>query len=133
MEELKVEDVTIIGGKKAISESIEDQLEEAGYEVDRIEGRDRYGTAYEIAENLFGYPEDVMIANGNSTVDALIGGYFGGIITAPMILTRADRIPYISLKYVDRYSEKAYILGGTDVINESVLDEIRPWLVNSIK
>ncbi|MFP3361692.1 cell wall-binding repeat-containing protein, partial [Planococcus sp. SIMBA_143] len=42
---LQVENVTIVGGKGAVSTSIENYLEdELGIEVDRVAGKDRYET-----------------------------------------------------------------------------------------
>ncbi|MFP3338865.1 cell wall-binding repeat-containing protein, partial [Micrococcus sp. SIMBA_131] len=68
---LQVENVTIVGGKGAVSTSIENYLEdELGIEVDRVAGKDRYETAAAIAKEL--PPSDTaVVAYGKNFPDAL--------------------------------------------------------------
>jgi putative cell wall-binding protein len=88
---LPTKDTTIyvLGGEKAVSKGIYDQLTTAGYTVKRLAGDDRFGTALQIAKVGMGDPSHVIVARGdegtnhNGFADALAAGpyaanVFGG-------------------------------------------------------
>ena len=109
--------VTIIGGKGAVSEAIEAELN-----ADRICGESRYETSTEVAHRYFPAPNAVLMAYGNDYPDGLCGGSLAAVIDAPMILVSND-----CYAYADEYTENVnggYILGGTTRITDEVAREV---------
>lgn len=77
---LKVETVYILGMEGAISQTVEDELEGAGYIVKRIGGKDRYETAVSIAQaikGLGGSMDKVILARADDYADAVAAAASG--------------------------------------------------------
>ena len=109
--------VTIIGGKGAVSEAIEAELN-----AERICGESRYETSTEVAHRYFPAPNAVLMAYGNDYPDGLCGGSLAAVIDAPMILVSND-----CYAYADEYTENVnggYILGGATRITDEVAREV---------
>ncbi|ACU69173.1 PKD domain containing protein [Catenulispora acidiphila DSM 44928] len=68
--------IYILGGKTAVSPSVEAELRGLGYNVVRYGGTDRYGTALLIAHLGLGDPRHLIIAIGGDFADALAAGPF---------------------------------------------------------
>jgi len=128
--------VTILGGEKAVSAAVQDAIP-AGIVVDRVEGENREGTAIAIADKYFDDPDPsaVVIATRDKFADALVGGYFGAIKQAPLLLVYTDSIRenteeyLLGLAKVDEAEltsvlEDIYVLGGEAVVNADVADEL---------
>lgn len=63
--------VYVLGGDAALSPAVADRLTDAGYEVVRLAGPNRFATAVAIAGAL-GDPEDVVVADGGSFTDSIV-------------------------------------------------------------
>lgn len=50
-----VKDIVIVGGENSISKNVENNLRNAGYNVERVSGKDRYETAHKINHYMFKY------------------------------------------------------------------------------
>lgn len=86
---LNIERVVIGGGPAAISEDIVTELTEAGYDVVRISGPDRYATAAALGQwaiDLGARSDRVVLASGLDFPDALAGGAFGAHEQSPVLL-----------------------------------------------
>lgn len=127
MKSLGVTDVTIVGGEAAISKKVKNQLKD--YSVDRISGSNREKTALAIAEEYYQFPKEVLVANGYLFTDALVGGYLGSLLEAPILLSKTNSLDIATKKYIQdqvaNQVEKSYILGGNKVISNSVFETIR--------
>lgn len=120
--------VRILGGPAAVSESAEAQLRDAGLQVTRVEGADRFATAAAVAR-LVGAPAGrAVVALGDHSVpsrawpDALSAGtYAAGPIRMPVLLTRPDRVPQVTLDTLrDLGVGNVDLLGGTAAISVEV-------------
>lgn len=119
---LKTTHVTILGGKTAVSEKVEKELK--GYTVNRVEGSDRYETSLKIAKTYFEKPENVVLAYGKKSADALVGGYLGAKMNAPILLTQKDKLNDNIETYIKDNSNRAFVLGGTTVISDIVFKKV---------
>jgi len=94
----------------------------------RFDGANRYDTAAKIAAEKLPGASTVIIAKserGEDTgyPDALAAGVLAGAENAPILLVRDDTLPE-ETKNAIAGASKAYILGGTDVIKDTVVSEI---------
>lgn len=124
-----VDQITIIGGNVAVSDQVERQLKDEGYQVDRVMGNDRYQTAVEISKKYFaGSQKSILVNDGRvSFADALVGGYLGAKKDAPVLLTNVNQLSNHTKGYVDNKVSFSYVLGGAKSISLNVfntLDEI---------
>ena len=124
MEAFKVSNVTIVGGESAVSAELEAELAK-DYTVKRVKGTDREGTAIAIAKEYFKGSDKAVIAKGYDVIaDALVGGYVGAKVDAPMLLTRTNSIKAVTKTFIEENTKKAWVLGGTGVVSASVVNEI---------
>lgn len=122
-DELDVKSVTIIGGPKAIPEELAALLEEKGLEIEeRIYGDSREDTAVAIAIAFFTEPGSVIVANGREGYpDALVGGYLGALLNAPLLLVKKDEVKDSTTTYLeDNNIGDVKVLGGDKVISDEV-------------
>ena len=82
--------VYVLGSEAAVGPAVEAELAEAGYDVRRVGGPDRYATAVRIAEEL-GSPADVLLANGLDFPGALSAGTAAADVGAAVLLTAGGR------------------------------------------
>lgn len=86
-----IQQVLIVGGTAAVSDSVAAAITGMGIAVRRIAGENRQATAVAIAEVEKGelnYPiSRVQVARGNDFADALAGGSRGARVFAPVLLT----------------------------------------------
>ena len=136
LKQLGVTEVTLIGGEKAISAAVQQELEKAGYTVDRLYGDDRYKTNVTILENLAFDLEQAVIATGTKFPDALAGSVLAARENNPIILVPLSENALINSQtseYLNTYREEInnfFILGGWSVINYKVENIIRTGKIN---
>ncbi|WP_165998567.1 cell wall-binding repeat-containing protein [Bacillus sp. Cs-700] len=120
---LQVEHVTIVGGKGAVSTSIEDYLEDKlNIEVDRVAGKDRYETAAAIAKEL--PPSDTaVVAYGKNFPDALSIAPVAAQYMMPILLTDKDQMPDVTKKALKNV-DHTLAIGGTGVIGSKVYNAL---------
>ena len=119
-----VNKITIVGGENAISKSVEAELIGMKVTVDRVEGSNRYNTAIQIAKKYLSNPSNIVIANGKSDSDALVGGYFAVKNNASIILTGKDGASIETLNYIKKIKVKSFLLGGEAAISDIVLNQV---------
>ena len=127
-QENNLEQIYVIGGKAAVSDKV---FEKIGADK-RIAGENRWETATEIARKFFDRPQYLTLATGLDFPDALTGGNFAAIKTAPVLLTRPDEKPEVLTKYLERdtFQTEVYAFGGTSAINRKVITEIDEFLMD---
>lgn len=121
-----IKTVTILGGDKAVSPAVRAEIPASVSSVKRVHGLNREATAIEIAERFFDAPEAVIIASRDKFADALVGGYFGGLLDAPIMLVYEKKIRENVEEYLwdNQQVGDIYILGGEAVIGKAVVEEI---------
>jgi len=116
---LKAKNVIILGGTGAVSQNIENKLNQS-YKVQRIGGIDRYETAAKIAKEL-GYKGKAVITTGEDFHDALIVSPLAAYKGIPILLTLPDSLPSSTkdaLEFVA--STETTIVGSTSSVSDNV-------------
>lgn len=124
IENLGVKKATIVGGELAIAPEVKAELEAMNVIVERISGSNRYDTATKIAKDYFREPKSTIVASGDTDTDALVGGYLGALLDAPILLTGTGRLAKKTETYISKNSDRSYVLGGNSVVTDSVFKEI---------
>ena len=75
----------IVGGTGAVSEDVENALEDYGTVITRISGKNRYETSAKIA-SFSGYRNQAVIATGKNFPDGLSAGPLAHALSAPLLL-----------------------------------------------
>ena len=120
--------VYILGGEAAVSADVQDQLEDMGYTVERVQGEDRVGTAIAVTEFLIANGVDVtevVLANDGSDdhfADALAGGAYAASVGAPVLLTGAAALHEDVAALLERLGDvEVLAVGGEAVLSADVL------------
>jgi putative cell wall-binding protein len=96
LEALDVGDVLVLGGPDAISTSVSNSLE-LNYQVSRVAGVDRYGTAATIADDVFPDGADLaVLVSGENFADALAAAPLAWGYNAPILLTTQATLPSVT-------------------------------------
>ena len=113
----------IIGGEKAISEDVEEELRKLGFYVSRLWDWDRYGTAARIAIDLWKSSETAVIAEAENSENLLLAEYIALKTDSPVLFTKREKLPEVTKKALTRLGvEKVYIVGN---VSENVITEIK--------
>ena len=68
-----------------------------------------------------GSPASVILASGESEVDAVTAAGLAGNLDAPILLTRSSRLPHNVARYIDNHNvSHVVIVGGTAAISDAV-------------
>ncbi|MBW3664599.1 MAG: cell wall-binding repeat-containing protein [Actinobacteria bacterium] len=131
---LEVSQVWIMGGPMAISTVVERQLREAGLDVVRVAGRDRFETAA-LAARSIGLPPngDVSLALGVHTVpdrawpDALSAGSLAATpAQLPTLLTHGNGLPGVTAGELRALgAREVQLLGGPAAVSSDVVAALR--------
>lgn len=135
LRDLRTERVTILGGLKAVSADVEQQLKSLGMQVDRVAGSSRYATAAALGDQVArrGPVGVVAIALGDRAdgrdawPDALAAASLAALDEPiPTLLTRRTELPDETRKALERLSpSKVVILGGESAIGYQVADALQ--------
>ncbi|MHB1653906.1 MAG: cell wall-binding repeat-containing protein [Desulfitobacteriaceae bacterium] len=128
LQRLQAKNIYLIGGYGAISETLENELKGLQYHVFRIDGNDRYETSIKIASYIvshFNVGSEIAIATGNDFPDALSMAPVAASDGIPIILSPANAVSDDLKAYlIEHKVSKVYVIGGTGVINEHVLQQL---------
>ncbi|KKI91291.1 hypothetical protein WQ54_15520 [Bacillus sp. SA1-12] len=114
--------VYVLGGEKAISNTVVNTLKSKGLEVERISGSERYQTAYNInREAGTDTNTRAIVASGTSVADALSASTDSAINGVPIYLVTKDTIPV----NIPSNIKSVNIYGGTGVVSQKVEDSLR--------
>lgn len=135
LQEIGADGVLVVGGTAAISDSVLTQLRNAGYEVDRVAGTNRYETARAISESV---PDEqigsldaavgrtALLASGERFADALSGGPLAYDSAFPLLLTPANVLSEHARGAIQALDiEQVVILGGTAAVSPQVEVAVR--------
>lgn len=124
---LKVKNIIIIGGEGAISSKLEESIKNnfKDVTVERIAGKDRYETSVKIAQKL-DFNGEVVLASSKYYADALSIAPIAAKKGMPIILTGKDKLSTSAKNYLkDKNINNSYVIGGTGVIENSILKEVK--------
>lgn len=133
LERLGVATVHILGGTSAVSEAVEQQLVEQGYEVQRHEGGSRVETAVAVAGALVPDATVAVIARafgdeGDETrafADSLSAGGWAAASSWPILLTASDELSAATAAYLEASAvAEVFVAGGTAAISDAVVAEL---------
>ena len=112
--------VVVLGGPSVVSDGVRDAAAAAvpSAAVTRLAGTDRYDTAAQVA--AAGYPDGTAtayLALGTRFADALAAAPAAGRAGAPLLLTRGDCVPAVTLRAVLALGvERVVVLGSTGAV-----------------
>lgn len=116
--------VLLIGGTTdAISENIELDITNIGYEVKRIWDWDRAGTAARVAIDLWKSSRESVIINGNIEESYLIASKFAMKRGIPILITNETELPASTKEALEKINtRKVYVVGP--MISENVVKSL---------
>ena len=119
--------VIILGGEGAIGKEVENALKKEKITTKRIAGKTRFGTATAIAEQLTDTPEEIFFVYAFNFADALSASTVAAVKGAPIIYLKtngeldADTAAYLAK--VKGKVKRAYVIGGTGVISDDMMNK----------
>ena len=100
LQKLKPKEIIIIGGEKAVSKQVEEELEKIAKErVTRIQGETRVETSVELAKQITN-PKYIVIADWNSNEKA---AYVAYLYKAPLIYVKGEEVPKAVEEYLKSF------------------------------
>ncbi|MCK0113408.1 cell wall-binding repeat-containing protein [Ornithinimicrobium sp. F0845] len=113
--------IVVVGGSEAVSSEVFHQLEAYSDDVERLSGTDRYGTAAAIAERWPTGTPVVFLTSGENFPDALTGGAVASRANAPILLTRAGKLPNVTAAALAEIAPSSVVvIGGTGAVSSAV-------------
>ena len=137
MKEIAPQKVIIVGGENAVSKALEAKIaNDYAVEVQRIAGKDRYATSFEIAKALVESGAEIKtayIVSGMGEADALSVASKAGADKQPIILTGKDSISPEMYEWLKEQNlEDAYFIGGNKVISDDVINSVNEITTNDV-
>ena len=118
-----VNDIYIVGGEGAVSESYAKELEAYGT-VERVYGTSRYDTSVAVANTFFGDVDIAVVASGKNFPDGLCGGPLAAAMNAPLILT-ADGKATAASEYMQIGNiNSGYVFGGDGALSDETVMQV---------
>lgn len=122
---LGVEEVFLVGGKGAISDTVKTQLEKMKITVTRLSGADRFETSVKIADEIGAERGTVVVATGKTFADALSIAPIAAQLEMPILLTNKDSIPSSVTNFVKGWGvDETYVIGGTGAISDATAKKL---------
>jgi len=125
LKRLGVKHLFIAGGLGAVSQNIENTLQDSGiFTIERIFGNDRYETSVKFAQKI-GSTGKVVLATGTDFPDALSISSIAAKLGMPILLTAKNSLPAIVRSYFQTNTvTQTYVVGGTGAISETVANSV---------
>lgn len=120
------------GPGRGVSAAVEDALRDFGMSVERVAGKDRFGTSVAVADRLkpgdmpgLGNGNTVVVASGDVFADALVAGPFAALGPHPVLLTTPDELhpdvaDYLKVARARDNVRHVVVMGGTAALAEPV-------------
>ncbi|MCD6496475.1 MAG: MarR family transcriptional regulator [Candidatus Aenigmarchaeota archaeon] len=103
----------IVGGEDAISSSVENELKNMGFLVNRLWDWNRYGTAARVALELWRESDSVVIANGEDYSGFLLAQHVALQQGAPILFVQNQTIPDETRDAIRKLGAKSAVLINT--------------------
>ncbi|QQK08215.1 cell wall-binding repeat-containing protein [Miniphocaeibacter halophilus] len=89
--------------------------------ITRLAGADRFLTSLEIANKLYPTTENIVIANGDISADALSAGPLANELNAPILLVKSNNMKEEIQDYIQKSgAENIYIIGGKSSVSDYI-------------
>ena len=116
--------VHLLGGKKALSEAVADDVRDLGFDVVRRSGADRAGTAAAVARVLPA-KTTAVVASGATFADALAAAAPAAKDGLPILLTAMDELPEATEEVLrERGFDEVLVVGGPKAVSADVAEAI---------
>lgn len=126
LQRLNTSAVFILGGGGAISAKVENDLKSNGIQVYRIQGKDRYETAANIATTAVESSNRAFLASGNAFADALSISSYAASKGIPLLLTDTRKLPDSTLSALQKMGvSEITLIGGEGVISPAVAEQLK--------
>lgn len=137
IQDLKPSRVYIVGGKAAVSASVERrvaQLTGSGANIQRIAGDTRYDTSLKVASSLSNPSDTVIVTTGSNYADALSISPYAFATGSPVVLCNpSSGLSDSALKAIKKAGyKKAVIVGGTSAVPASVTSQLKAQGIGGI-
>lgn len=118
--------IIIVGGEGSVSTKVENYIKGTfkSAALERIGGKDRFETSTKIAEKL-DFNGEVALTSSVSYADALSMAPIAAAKGMPILLTPKDNLSSYTSNYLNgKTIAKAYIIGGTGVVSDTLKNNI---------
>jgi stage II sporulation protein D len=125
---LQPEKVYFLGGKSAISSSIESQIKGLSFVKDtvRISGSERYQTAVEVANQINNSNEVFVVTKDEKSPDSLSIASYASMLQIPILYTTKDTLHESVSSYINANNiNKVTIVGGTAAVSTNVENQLK--------
>ena len=122
LDDLGIETVKIVGSAMAVSAGVEAGLD-SQFDVVRLQGANRYGTAIAVNLDAFDTAPTVYLATGENFPDALAGAARAGYEGRPLFISQQQCIPTAIMDAITTLNPgRIVLLGGTPALSTRVED-----------
>ncbi|NHA68100.1 PQQ-dependent sugar dehydrogenase [Phycicoccus flavus] len=120
--------IVVVGGAEAVDDDVLVELRRLAPTVERVDGADRYAVAAGVAARPGWFPagaSPVFLTSGEDFPDALSATPAAARSGAPVLLTRAGRLPAATERALrDLRPTRVYVLGGEQAVRSEVLARV---------
>ena len=127
---LGAKNVVIIGGTTAVNAAVVAELEEAGLNVSRITGENRYYTAANVARDISeqlgtSFGNQAFVVSSSAGPDALVIGPYAAANGIPILLVKHDNVPAATTAVIAELGiSEITVIGGSAVVSDSVQENL---------
>lgn len=138
LERLQPARIVILGDQHAVSQSVETALADYAISdgpgaVSRLAGVDRYATSLAVALEFPTGVDRAYVATGHDFPDALAGGARGGVLEAPVVLTRPGALGAHTIAALQHLQPgEIIVLGGPDSVSDAVVDQLAAYTTGGV-
>jgi SpoIID/LytB domain protein len=121
LNENNIKKTVVSGGEPSVGREVYNKLPAPT----RLDGKDRYEVAANIANNLGLSKEKAFLATGLTFADALTGSVLAAKNNAPVLLTRPESLPPSIENYIANYEVSNFtVLGGPSSVSNSIVSKL---------
>nr|WP_263324812.1 cell wall-binding repeat-containing protein [Neobacillus sp. Marseille-Q6967] len=122
---LDIHNILVLGGPAAVSDTVLNGLKNAGFNVNRLQGDDRFETAVEVNNYVAKKGGEVIVANGRNFPDALSVSSFSASKQIPIIFVENNTLPESTKAFLNKYQfSKTIVIGGPAAVSDQVLKQL---------
>lgn len=132
---LGAKNIYIVGGNKAINETVEEELIAKGLNVIRIAGSNRDNTAIEIGELVIegSNTDTAIVVNGHNFPDTLSVGAVAGSKGYPIVFANDNKVSKETMDALKNWNIKNIkIIGGINVVGKEVETQLSSYSIERI-
>ena len=115
--------VTLVGGESVLSSSVVNELKEMGFKVDRLGGANREETSLEVAREI-GNTTTAFVVGAEGEADAMSISSVAANNKTPIIVSKIGGLSDAALRFLEKQSGDAVIIGGTSVVSKEEEEKI---------